>query len=522
MSEVSFREIIGLAKKSKWNQIKKFIKFILKNTLEKDAGYALTALDVSLNGKKELKYDQVIKNTGEIKEIDKIKDFSHLSLYQAAPSANNHINISQNNGTIMVIAKYLGPHLNDHQIFDFSVNLDALDEPFFTIGNGRKFDCLEILNIINKKTEPVSVKKKKEPKKKIIELKDVKIEDIEAFVFEKLTNKKAIWSGAKTNTFLKWKVTTTNKYRTDTGNITHYKGKPTRNYSLYLKFLLKSTDIKKEKPKKIIDKKSKPLRSKKVENEISEQSVFKALTGKNAVWNGAKTNAFLKWKATTTNKYRLETGNITHYKGKPTNKYTLYLKYLLKSTDIKKEKPKKIIDKKPKPIVPKKVVGTEISEQTVFKALTGKNAVWNGAKTNAFLKWKATTTNKYRTDTGNITHYKGKPTNKYTLYLKSLLNSTDIKKEKPKKKIDKKPKPLDPKKDEKEKELSEQYAFETITGKNAIWNGLETQIFLKWKGRIHKKYKKDTGKNPYFKQNLTKNYGIYLKVQMKFPGMASY
>jgi hypothetical protein len=51
MPEESLREIIGLAKKSKWIQIKKFIKFIIEKTLKKEAGYNLTTLDVSINGK---------------------------------------------------------------------------------------------------------------------------------------------------------------------------------------------------------------------------------------------------------------------------------------------------------------------------------------------------------------------------------------------------------------------------------------------------------------------------------------
>ena len=135
-----------------------------------------------------------------------------------------------------------------------------------------------------------------------------------------------------------------NKYRIESGKITHYKGKPTNNFALYLKSLLKNIDIKKIKPKKIIDKK--PLSPKKDQREFSEQYVFEIVTGKNAIWNGSETKVFQKWKAKIMNKYCIETGKITHYKGKPTNKFSLYLKSLLKNIDIKKEEPKKIIDKK--------------------------------------------------------------------------------------------------------------------------------------------------------------------------------
>ncbi len=420
MSEETLREIIGITKKSKWNQIKKFIKFIISNTLKKDAEYRLIALDALFNGKKKSKHDQIIKNKQDINEINKIKDFTHLSIYQATTSANNHIDISQNNGTIIVIAKYLGPGLVDHQAFDFSVNLDALNEPFFTIGNSKKINCSEILKIINKKTKPVSKQQKEVPKKKLVDIKDVKLENIEAFVFEKLTNKKAIWNESETNTFQKWKARTTNKYRIDTGNITHYKGKPTTKFSLYLKFLLNNKKVEKKKPKKIIEKTLKPRSSKKVEKEFSEHDIFKTLTGKNAMWNGSETKVFQKWKAKVVNKYRLETGNITHYRGKPTNKFAQYLKSLPKNIVIKEKKPKKTTEKK------------------------------------------------------------------------KINLSKD------------------------QKEISEQYVFEIIMGKNAIWKELETQNFIKWKDRMYKKYMKDTGKNPYFKRNLTKNYKLFLKNTLKY------
>ncbi|GAH16280.1 unnamed protein product, partial [marine sediment metagenome] len=176
--------------------------------------------------------------------------------------------------------------------------------------------------------------------------------------------------------------------------------------------------------------------------------------------------------------------------------------------DVKKTKPKKTNDKKS--LSSKKDQG-EFSEHYAFETVTGKKAIWNGTETKAFQNWKTTIKNKYRIETGKITHYKGKPTNKFALYLNSLLKNIDIKEKKPKKIIDKKS--LSSIKVE--KVLSEQYVFETVTGKKAIWNGSETQNFRKWEQRIHKRYKKDTGKNPYFKQNLTKNYRIYLKKTFK-------
>ncbi|KKM91394.1 hypothetical protein LCGC14_1228920, partial [marine sediment metagenome] len=160
MLEDSLREIIGLAKRSRWIQVKKFIKVVIEKTIQKEAGYYLTALDVLINGKNKSKYNTLIKNKENIKEIDKISDFSHLSLYQTTQNSNNLIDLSQINGTIIVLAKYLGPLVENHQVFDFSVHLDTIDEPFFTIGSGKKINGSEFLEIINKNTKPIIKTKK--------------------------------------------------------------------------------------------------------------------------------------------------------------------------------------------------------------------------------------------------------------------------------------------------------------------------------------------------------------------------
>ena len=226
MSEESLRELIGLAKKSNWIHVKKYIKFIVQKTLKKEAGYNLTALDVSINGKKQSKLMLTIKNKEKIKEIDKITDFDHLSLYQASQISNNLIEVSQHNGTLIVLAKYLGPSLNNHKMFDFSVQLDVFDAPFFTIGNGKKLNSSEILKIINTISIP-NVKSRKEiAKKESKKVEEIKIQDIEVLVFQKLTEKNAIWNGAETKTFQNWKAKLKNKYRIESGNVSYYKGNP--------------------------------------------------------------------------------------------------------------------------------------------------------------------------------------------------------------------------------------------------------------------------------------------------------
>ncbi|NVM36132.1 MAG: hypothetical protein HWN81_11095, partial [Candidatus Lokiarchaeota archaeon] len=255
MSEESLRELIGLAKKSKWNQVKKYIKFIIQKTLKKEVGYNLTVLDVSINGKKQPKLTLVIKNKENVKEIDKITDFDHLSLYQASQNSNNLIEVSQNNGTLIVLAKYLGPSLNNHQIFDFSVHLDALDDPFFTIGNGKKIDSSEILNIISTNSVPKVKTRKEKEKKESKEVEEIKSQDIEVLVFEKLTEKNANWNTTETKTFQNWKAKLKNKYHIASGNIAYYKGKPTKKYSQYLENLLKNKDDNVKRPTKELNKK---------------------------------------------------------------------------------------------------------------------------------------------------------------------------------------------------------------------------------------------------------------------------
>lgn len=329
MSEEILREVIGLAKKSKWNQIKKFIKEIVQKTLKREKGYNLTALDVSLNGKKKPKVEVLINNKEKIKEIDKISDFNHLVLFQATQNSNNIIEVSQNNGTLVILAKYLGPSPNNHQIFDFSVHLNALDEPFFTIGSGEKINSSEILKLINKKVEP-KAKPKKEIKKKAPEqVKNSKVLNIEEFVFENLTNKKAIWNGDETKAFQNWKAKVKNKYQIESGKITHYKGKPTASFSKYLENLYKSEEIKKKrKPKKKVEKSVPP--SKKVSKEFSEKLAFETLTGKNAIWNGAETKNFKDWKQRIHKKFNKETGKNPFYRGKLTQNFEKYLNNLIK------------------------------------------------------------------------------------------------------------------------------------------------------------------------------------------------
>ncbi|KKL84362.1 hypothetical protein LCGC14_1965510, partial [marine sediment metagenome] len=72
----------------------------------------------------------------------------------------------------IVLANYLRPAVDNHQTFDFSVHLDTINEPFFTIGSGRKINGSKILEIINKNTKPIIKTKKDILKKKSKQVKD--------------------------------------------------------------------------------------------------------------------------------------------------------------------------------------------------------------------------------------------------------------------------------------------------------------------------------------------------------------
>ncbi|MEE9378289.1 MAG: hypothetical protein V3V33_09670, partial [Candidatus Lokiarchaeia archaeon] len=314
------------------------------------------------------------------------------------------------------------------------------------------------------------------------------------------------WNGIETKTFQNWKAKLKNKYRIESGNISYYKGKPTKKYSQYLENLLKNKDDNVKRPTKELNKKE--LSSKKNDKEISEQFIFKMITNKNAIWNGTETKTFQNWKAKMKNKYRIESGNVSYYKGKPTKKYSLYLENLLRNKGNKAKKPIKKLNKKESS---SKKNDKEISEQFIFKTLTGKNATWNSAETKTFQNWKVKMKNLYSKESGNVSYYKGKPTKKYSLYLENLLKNKDNKVKKPIKNLKKK----EPSSKKGDKEISEQFIFKTLTGKNATWNSAETKTFQNWKAKMKNLYSKESGNVSYYKGKPTKKYSLYLENLLK-------
>lgn len=259
MSEIiTTREIIGIAHKSKWKEIKEFIKALVKITLNKEAGYALVVLDGTIQKKRKKEFSYLIQSNNQIKKIDEISSFGTLSLYQYTETSNDHINISQQNGVIILITKYMGPAINHHEYFDFAVHLDPIHDPFFTDSSGRVLSCSDIIKVINptmkpkekqSKTKPAKTKKRKPKKSKAKkgkaksqpkQKKIIQNKNFEATIFEKLTGKKAIWGGNETKAYKSWKEKTLNKFKKEVERIAYYNGKPTTKYAAYLETLLNS------------------------------------------------------------------------------------------------------------------------------------------------------------------------------------------------------------------------------------------------------------------------------------------
>ncbi|TFG29002.1 MAG: hypothetical protein EU532_04060 [Promethearchaeota archaeon] len=265
MSEIVTREIIGLAQKSKWQKILEVTKTLVKKTLKNRAGYTVVALDAIINNKKREEFSDLIQSVDDLNKLDGISSFSMLSLYQFTDTSSDHINISHQDGIIILIAKYMGPAIEHHEYFDFMVHMDPLQDPYFTYGTGKILNCTDMLDLINKnreikektiKSSKATIKKeKKESESK--DKKEQEVQNIEALTYEKLKGKNAEWGGTETKTFIAWKKRISDKYTTDTGKGAYYRGNPTKNYINYLEKLSKPTLKKKPVVKKSASKKKK-------------------------------------------------------------------------------------------------------------------------------------------------------------------------------------------------------------------------------------------------------------------------
>jgi len=184
--------------------------------------------------------------------------------------------------------------------------------------------------------------------------------------------------------------------------------------------------------------------------------------------------------------------------------------------------------KKVKKIEPPKNLNSFKSEVETYERITKKNAMWSGSETKTFQKWKMRVHKEFREKTGGFPYYKGKITQKYDLYLNNLIKKPVSKKTPPKKPKVKKSTvrrpiakaPVDKKKPTIKilKPLNlEANIYKKLTGKNPIYGGRITKVFVDWKLKNHKEFQQKVGGKPYYKGNLTNKYELYLNNLIKKP-----
>ena len=327
------KEIIGIAYASEWDNIKQFVIALLEMTIDSEEEYSLIVLNAIINNKKYEEYDVQIKSKAQFNLLSSITDFEKISLYQYSEYRRNNINISKQKNVIVFTAQYMGPEIDHTNYFDFAIYLDSFNLPYFSDNKGNVFECHEIIQRFKPKA-PKKVKKP-EPPKKLNRFKS------EAEIYERITKKKAMWSGSETKTFQKWKMRVNKEFREKIGGFPYYKGKITKKYDLYLNNLIKKPVSKKTPPKKPKVKKStvkRPIAKDTVDKKKStieilkplnlEAKIYKKLTGKNLIYGGRITKTFEVWKLKNHNEFQQKVGGKPYYKGNLTKKYEIYLKSL--------------------------------------------------------------------------------------------------------------------------------------------------------------------------------------------------
>ncbi|MBD3343210.1 MAG: hypothetical protein GF353_29205 [Candidatus Lokiarchaeota archaeon] len=422
MTEELTREIIGIANRSKWKKVKTFIISLLKKTLKEDAGYVIVVLDGIVNKKKVSEHNFTINSKREVEKIKLIDQFEHLSLYQYTELTSDHISLSIEDNMIVLLAKYMGVDVNHGKYFDFSIHIDSINSPFFTVGTENRINCAEIVELIQSTENERHEKKNEEEKEEDI--------NYEVQTFESLTGKNAIWRGKETKQFIQWKEKISQKYYEKTECPAYYSGNPTKNFIEYLSSIL-------PKAKKAVKKKQKRKGKESSESNdqksTTEKDIFERIMGKNAIWRGKETNQFKKWKEKTSKEYYLQTNCPAYYDGKITTNYCDYLCELpekMRSEDSKRKnsKSKKLkkhvknsTNKKKVTNVKNEVKNNHNYEAQIFEEISNKKAIWNGKETKSFRKWKNKISEKYRDSTGGYTYYGDKLTSPYKEYLSSFL-----------------------------------------------------------------------------------------------------
>ncbi len=221
------KEIIALTRKSNWKDVKVFLKNFIKLTLKKDLPYNLIILD---DEKKENEEESVItyeiKNQKDISYIDKIKEFNSISIYQFNKYYENNLYLTKNESAIIFFAKYMSDITNEMDLdcFDFIIMLDSTSNPVFLSNTGDELDYTSIIEIFEQF----------DSKAALINPKDVQDMNLESFIFEQISGKKAVWGDSETKAYKSWKNNIADLFRSHTGKYSYYGENLTKKYRQYL------------------------------------------------------------------------------------------------------------------------------------------------------------------------------------------------------------------------------------------------------------------------------------------------
>jgi hypothetical protein len=221
------KEIIALTRKSNWKAVKEFLKTFIKLTLKKDLPYNLIILDDEKEKNEEesvITHD--IKNKKDIDYIDKIKEFSSISIYQFHKYYENNLYLTKNENAIIFFAKYMSDITNEINLdcFDFIIMLDSTSNPVFLSNTGDELDYNSIIEFFEHfDSEAVAIK-----------VEDLEDKNLESFIFERISGKNAVWGDSETKSYKRWKDNIADWFRSNTGKYAYYGGNLTKKYRQYL------------------------------------------------------------------------------------------------------------------------------------------------------------------------------------------------------------------------------------------------------------------------------------------------
>jgi hypothetical protein len=227
MSDTLPKEIIALAREEKWKEVRGFIKNFIELTLKSDLPYDITLINGTKSGKSnDSVVEYQIEKQNDIDILDDIEDFDTLSIYQFNQHYENNLYLKRNQEAIIFFAKYMSGITDKIELecFEFIIMLDSTSNPVFLSNSGSKVNYNRILEVFEGFEQGKEVK----------DVEDIPGNELEAFVFEQITGRNAVWGGSETKAFKEWKEAVTDLYTSETGNYSYYSGSLTKKYRKFL------------------------------------------------------------------------------------------------------------------------------------------------------------------------------------------------------------------------------------------------------------------------------------------------